>query len=65
MIGRASDRMQRPGRCKGITEVYSRIVGFMRPYNKNHIETNTWNRGKLAEVEDRKNFTIKTNRKPS
>jgi anaerobic ribonucleoside-triphosphate reductase len=32
-------------------EVYSRVVGYMRPVNQ-------WNRGKQQEFEDRKVFKI-------
>jgi len=32
-------------------EVYSRVVGFIRPVNQ-------WNEGKQAEWEDRKTFKI-------
>ncbi len=37
--------------CKEITEVYSRVVGYLRPVNQ-------WNSGKQAEFVMRKNFKI-------
>ena len=37
--------------CHKEVEVYSRIVGYMRPISN-------WNPGKLAEFEDRKEFDI-------
>lgn len=42
--------------CRKPVEVYSRIVGYMRPIA-------TWNEGKLQEWKDRKEFKdgIKTN----
>ena len=39
-----------PG-CKGPVEVYSRIVGYMRPIA-------TWNPGKQQEFVDRKTYII-------
>jgi ribonucleoside-triphosphate reductase len=35
--------------CNGLTEVYSRIVGYFRPVSM-------WNSGKKQEFEDRKTF---------
>ena len=32
-------------------EVYSRVVGYIRPVN-------SWNTGKISEFNDRKNFNI-------
>lgn len=37
-------------------EVYSRVVGYMRPINQ-------WNEGKQEEFKDRKEFKIKWNQK--
>jgi anaerobic ribonucleoside-triphosphate reductase len=37
--------------CGGPVEVYSRIVGYLRPIV-------TWNDGKQAEWEDRTNYTF-------
>ncbi|MBN1885169.1 MAG: ribonucleoside triphosphate reductase [Candidatus Krumholzibacteriota bacterium] len=37
--------------CGAETEVYSRVVGYLRPINQ-------WNEGKQAEFELRRNFTI-------
>lgn len=39
-----------PG-CKAEVEVYSRIVGYMRPIR-------TWNEGKAQEFEDRVTYAI-------
>jgi ribonucleoside-triphosphate reductase len=39
-----------PG-CKEHVEVYSRVVGYLRPIS-------TWNAGKQAEFEDRVNYTF-------
>jgi len=33
------------------TEVYARVVGYIRPVNQ-------WNKGKKAEYNDRKEFTV-------
>jgi len=38
--------------CKMVCEVYSRVVGYLRPVSQ-------WNDGKLAEFSDRKNFKLK------
>lgn len=35
-----------------VTEVYSRVVGYIRPVNQ-------WNKGKQAEYKDRKVYDIK------
>jgi ribonucleoside-triphosphate reductase len=35
--------------CRSVTEVYSRVVGYLRPVNQ-------WNDGKLAEYEQRRTF---------
>jgi len=40
-----------PG-CGAKTEVYSRVVGYLRPVQ-------SWNNGKKAEFEDRKPFSEK------
>jgi anaerobic ribonucleoside-triphosphate reductase len=37
--------------CGKPVDVYSRIVGYMRPIT-------TWNPGKLAELDDRVNYTF-------
>ncbi len=37
--------------CGAITEVYSRVVGYIRPIKQ-------WNKGKKSEFKDRKNFLI-------
>jgi anaerobic ribonucleoside-triphosphate reductase len=37
--------------CHQPVDVYSRIVGYMRPIT-------TWNPGKLAELDDRVNYTF-------
>ena len=39
-----------PG-CKDHVEVYSRIVGYMRPISQ-------WNPGKQQEFEDRKEYVV-------
>ena len=44
------DCCSEPG-CKGPVEVYSRIVGYMRPVA-------TWNDGKQQEFADRKEYII-------
>ncbi len=36
-------------KCKGTTEIYSRVTGFMRPVQ-------TWNKGKVHEFNERKHF---------
>jgi ribonucleoside-triphosphate reductase len=41
----------RCSRCSEATEVYSRVVGYLRPVKQ-------WNSGKQAEFADRKNVTI-------
>ncbi|MGD8368217.1 MAG: anaerobic ribonucleoside-triphosphate reductase, partial [Desulfobacterales bacterium] len=38
-------------RCSAKTEVYSRVVGYLRPVKQ-------WNDGKRAEFEDRKTFCV-------
>lgn len=38
-------------KCDKKTEVYSRVVGFMRPVQQ-------WNRGKREEFKDRVTFTV-------
>ena len=38
-------------KCNAESEVYSRIVGYMRPYNQ-------WNKGKKQEFIDRKLFSV-------
>ncbi len=38
--------------CHRETEIYSRVVGYLRPVNQ-------WNKGKRAEFAVRKNFTVK------
>jgi len=42
-----------PG-CKDHVEVYSRVVGYLRPVS-------TWNSGKQTEFEDRVNYTFGDN----
>ncbi|MFA5517383.1 MAG: anaerobic ribonucleoside-triphosphate reductase [Desulfuromonadales bacterium] len=39
-------------RCKGLTEVYSRVCGFFRPVQQ-------WNRGKKEEFRQRKEYVVK------
>lgn len=39
-------------KCKRETEVYSRVVGYLRPVNQ-------WNKGKAAEFKLRKNYILK------
>ncbi|MBN1941347.1 MAG: hypothetical protein JW772_04155 [Candidatus Diapherotrites archaeon] len=39
-------------KCESRTEVYSRVVGYLRPVQ-------AWNLGKKAEFADRKNFDAK------
>jgi ribonucleoside-triphosphate reductase len=39
------------GRCSEATEVYSRVVGYLRPVKQ-------WNAGKQAEFDDRKSFQV-------
>jgi ribonucleoside-triphosphate reductase len=38
-------------RCSESTEVYSRVVGYLRPVKQ-------WNGGKQAEFENRKSFNV-------
>ena len=40
-------------KCESDCEVYSRIVGYMRPVNQ-------WNNGKQQEYKDRKTFNVNT-----
>lgn len=40
------------------TEVYSRVVGYLRPVSQ-------WNKGKKAEWIDRKTFETKTEHSPA
>jgi len=40
-------------RCGAKTEVYSRVCGYFRPLEN-------WNRGKLQEFRDRKNYNVPT-----
>jgi len=44
------DRCTVPG-CKAPVEVYSRVVGYLRP-------TSTWNPGKQQEFSERKEYQI-------
>ncbi len=39
------------GRCQAPTEVYSRVVGYLRPVKQ-------WNSGKQAEFENRKTYRV-------
>ncbi len=39
-------------KCKRETEIYSRVVGYLRPVNQ-------WNKGKVAEFKLRKNYILK------
>ena len=41
-------------KCSKATEVYSRIVGYMRPVSN-------WNKGKKQEFKDRKTYALKAN----
>jgi ribonucleoside-triphosphate reductase len=41
----------RCGRCRESTEVYSRVVGYLRPVKQ-------WHAGKPAELEERRNLRI-------
>ena len=45
-------REDRCKKCGAETEVYSRIVGYIRPIQQ-------WNPGKRAEFEDRKTYKLK------
>ncbi len=38
-------------KCGGVMEVYSRIVGYMRPVTN-------WNKGKTREFNDRKTYSF-------
>jgi ribonucleoside-triphosphate reductase len=39
-------------KCRRETEIYSRVVGYLRPVNQ-------WNKGKVAEFKLRKNYILK------
>lgn len=39
------------------TEIYSRVVGYYRPVNQ-------WNKGKQAEFEERKEYSLETTATP-
>lgn len=43
--------MEAQDKRKVVCEVYSRIVGYLRP-------TQNWNKGKLQEFKDRKTYNL-------
>lgn len=49
--GRFKGKVEKCPTCKKETEIYSRIVGYLRPVNR-------WNNGKAMEFEERKTFKI-------
>jgi len=51
--GYLKGRLEKCNRCSQETEVYSRVVGYLRPVKQ-------WNNGKQAEFERRKTFQINT-----
>ena len=40
------------------SECWNRIVGYFRSVNPEHLELNTWNKGKVEEYKNRKVFKI-------
>ena len=49
--GYLKGEQERCGRCHSETEVYSRVVGYLRPVKQ-------WNNGKQAEYRMRKTFKV-------
>jgi ribonucleoside-triphosphate reductase len=49
--GRIKGKVEKCPKCGKETEVYSRIVGYLRPISR-------WNKGKLQEFKERKTFKI-------
>lgn len=49
--GRLKGKVEKCPKCGGKTEIYSRIVGYLRPLNR-------WNPGKTKEFGERKTFKI-------
>ena len=49
--GRMKGKVEKCPKCGGETEIYSRIVGYLRPLNR-------WNPGKAEEFKERKTFEI-------
>jgi anaerobic ribonucleoside-triphosphate reductase len=49
--GYLTGRQERCGRCQSETEVYSRVVGYLRPIKQ-------WNEGKQAEFAQRRTFDV-------
>ncbi|RKY80555.1 ribonucleoside triphosphate reductase [candidate division KSB1 bacterium] len=49
--GYISGKLERCPRCGATTEVYSRVVGYLRPINQ-------WNLGKKTEFKERKTFSF-------
>ena len=45
-------------RCGAKTEVYSRVCGFFRPVQQ-------WNLGKKAEFEERRNYQVEADSRPT
>jgi anaerobic ribonucleoside-triphosphate reductase len=51
--GYLAGNIERCPECRSETEVYSRVVGYLRPVNQ-------WNDGKQAEFSKRKTFKLDT-----
>lgn len=49
--GYLTGKQHRCNRCQAETEVYSRVVGYLRPIKQ-------WNEGKSAEFDDRKTYRV-------
>jgi ribonucleoside-triphosphate reductase len=49
--GYLSGKQESCPRCGGAAEVYSRVVGYLRPVNQ-------WNEGKVEEFKARKTFKL-------
>lgn len=49
--GRFKGKVEKCPKCGGETEIYSRIVGYLRPVNR-------WNKGKDMEFKERKTFKV-------
>jgi len=54
--GYSAGRVDKCEKCGADTEVYSRIVGYIRPIQQ-------WNHGKRAEFDDRKTYKMTTGKK--
>jgi ribonucleoside-triphosphate reductase len=49
--GYVAGKQERCPTCNAVSEVYSRVVGYLRPVNQ-------WNEGKVEEFKLRKTFRI-------